>query len=338
MTNAFGLIKGEISQKWETIPVDDVIVRERQRKLNEQHVCDVMRSFRDLGGQLQIQPIVIDENNVLIDGAHRLEAAKRSGWTHISALRLTGVTSEDRALLEAEANRVRLQLTPVEIEEVWKEIYEPAFKARAKKSQVSGLRQGEGTPVIGNDNNGESGKPTSLVQAAKEVTGYSLDTINKVTDIKSAALSGTINEEVREAAQLGLTKLDRPGASVDAVHKSLLALQDRISRHSEDPTETQRAALEKRLDKTLTDTTLLAERLEGELGEELKAAAAANQTAADSLRSIRIALTHALAQVVTVECSLEGDPTVNMQRIGKETSRLLSERTLKALGLEVDHG
>lgn len=333
-----GLIKGDVRQSWRLLEVDEVIVRERQRKVNPDHVRSVRESFESLGGQLQLQPIVVDENLVLIDGAHRLTAAKESGWTHISALVLEGVGDADRMLLEAEANRVRLQLTPLELEEVWKTIYEPAFKARAKKNQVAHLKQGHEKPVTVNYSNGDSAPSIELPAAAKDATGLSLDTINKITDIREVANSTSAPEELREAAQKGLSKLQRPGASVDAVHKSLLRMQERASRHQEDPAEAQRKALEKRLDDTLTETSLLAERLEGPVGADIAAAARLEQVAHESLRGVRIALTSALASVMSVECNLEQDLPAALHRIGSEVTRMLSEQSMKKLGLEVDHG
>ncbi|MGJ0202742.1 ParB N-terminal domain-containing protein [Leucobacter sp. gxy201] len=333
-----GLIRGDVRQDWKPVPVVDVVVRERQRKLNDAHVKAVRESFDSLGGQLQLQPIVVDADLVLIDGRHRLEAARQAGWEHISALILQDVTPEDRALLEAEANRVRLQLTPLEIEEAWTKIYEPAFKSRAKAKQAQTQVRGHEIPVIGNSNNRENAEVLSLPQSAKQVTGISLDTINKITDIRQVAQSESAPEELREAAEKGLKKLQRPGASVDAVHKSLLQLQERASRSQQDPAETQRLLLEKRLDKTLSETTLLQERLGGELGQDLMSAARGNQVAGEQLRAIRIALTHGLSRVVAIECRLGGDPSQNLARLGGEVTRMLSEETIRDLELEAENG
>lgn len=333
-----GLIRGDIRQLWQPVSVDDVIVRERQREVKDEHVKKVAASFTALGGQLQLQPIVLDEDLVLIDGAHRLAAAKASGWTHISALILEGVTSEDRALLEAEANRVRLQLTPLELEEAWSTIYEPAFKARAKQNQVANLRRGVEIPVIGTSNNGEPSVPASLPKAAKEATGLSIETINKISDIRSVANSGTAPEELRLAALKGLEKLQSRGTSVDTVHKSLMKLQERQALRSVDPAEAQRLVLEKTMDRALTDTTLLAEKFAGQLGEDLLAAARLDQVARESLRGIRFALTHALAHVLAAECTLEDDPAAALGRLGGEMTRTLSEQSMKQLNLAVDHG
>lgn len=333
------LISDNTSVHWQLIPIGDIIVRERQRKVNDGHVKSLRASFASLGGQLQLQPIVVDENNILVDGAHRLAAALAEGWTHISAIVISGITDDDRALLEAEANRVRLQLTPLELAEAWSTIYEPAFKARAKKNQLAGLKRGAESPVTVNSGNGESeSEHVSLPRAAKDATGISLDTINKIISVRTMAQSTTASDEFRHAAEKGLEKLDRPSASVDTVYKALLKLQEREQRHKEDPAETERRNLEKRLDQTLTETSLLAEKLGGELGHDLAAAARLEQVAQETLRGIRVALTHALAHVVAIECSLDPEPAAALRRVGGESTRTLSELTIARLELEVDDG
>ena len=196
-----GLISGTIRQESKIVDVNDVIVRERQREVDDKHVDAVMESFASLGGQLQLQPIILDGDFVLIDGAHRLAAVKKSGGTHINAMVFHGVTDEDRPLLEAEANRVRKQLSPLELEDAWSKYYEPAFKARAQRNQVANLRKGTQTPVIGDSYNGKELAQVSIPKAAKATTGLSLDTLNRISDIKATANSATESPEIRDAAR-----------------------------------------------------------------------------------------------------------------------------------------
>lgn len=341
-----GLIHGHIEAEWRLVPVSDVIVRERQRAVDTEHVDRVRKSFRDLGGQLQLQPIVLTGDHVLIDGAHRLEAARAEGWEFVSALIFDGVQEEDRALLEAEANRVRKQLTPVELEDAWRKFYEPAFKTRAKERQAAGGLQGleargvitsADSPVIGNTNNWDESSPTSMVKAAKEATGMGLDWLNKITDIREIAQSTTAPEELREAAKRGLEKLSHPHAKVDPVHKSLLKMQELHQQKTEDVSRTRERALNSAIDRTLNETTLLAERLAGKLSEDLHQAAQVVPLGQESLRSIRVALVHSLARVTVVEGRIEDDQRAALSRIGGEVMKLLSQLTIRELGLEADH-
>lgn len=346
-----GLIAGTIEQEWRAIPVDDVIVRERQRKVRPEHVKAVRESFAALGGRLMLQPIVVDEHLVLADGAHRLQAAKEAGWTHISALVFHGATTADRELIEFEANRVRLQLTPLELEEAWTTHLGPAYRARARKNhEDNGKAQAANLDYRKTENwsdevahrairnsNGPVAAAT-LPRAVREATGLSLDTINKITDIRELAQSETSSPELREAAERGLKKLQRPNASVDGVHNELLKRQERERLHSLSPSEAQQRLLEKKLDQALTETTLQSERFCGDLGTDLEAAARADQASAESLRAVRVALTSSLAAVLAIECKLDPDPKSALHRLGSEMTRMMSERAIGHLGMEVDRG
>lgn len=348
-----GVNRHEFRQRWRPLSVDEVIVRKRQRKLNSEHVRQLRESFDALGGQLQLQPIVVDSCMVLVDGAHRLQAAKEAGWTHISALVLDGVSDEDRRLLEVEANRVRLQLSPVELEEAWKNVYEPAFRARARRRQAEGGTRGlltrgvigaaaHSSSVTGSSSNWISTTGTdpagrvSLPRAAKEATGLSIETLNKITEIRALSESESVPEELREAARRGLEKLTRPGAPVDAVHRALLLRQERARRAALHPAELRRQELERILDQAVRETTLLAERFAGSWGEELAAAARLGRGAAESLRAVRVALTRALASTVVRECQLDPIPVSRLSRVGGEVTRMLSEQSITGLELEAD--
>lgn len=336
MTEA-GLISGEVTQEWRLVPVQDIIVQERLRDYDEAHIANLRRSFTDLGGQLQLQPLLLDERLILIDGAHRLEAMRREGWEFASCLIWDGLTEENRRLLEGEANIVRKAFTPIELENIWRTVYEPAFRAKSSISRTSGLKRGAETPVPGNTWDGEKPEqtePKSLVQAARETVGKDLDWLNKIADVRSLAESETAPEELRRAAERGLQKLAKQGAAVDPIHKELLKIQDVVQRKGEDPTERRARELEKVLDKTLTDTTLLAERLAGQLHEDLESAARLAPSGGESVRAVRIALTHALAETVAVECKLTHDPAVGLEQFGQEIMKLLSALTLDRLELK----
>ena len=68
------------------ITIDNIIVKERLRPLRDDAVVDLMESMREIG---LINPITIwrpDGRVVpeLVSGAHRLEAARRLGWSVIT--------------------------------------------------------------------------------------------------------------------------------------------------------------------------------------------------------------------------------------------------------------
>ncbi|MDA3146529.1 ParB N-terminal domain-containing protein [Leucobacter sp. UCMA 4100] len=328
------IISKDIKQDWQTLPIESVIVEQRLRDLNEEHVQAIMRSFKDLGGQLQLQPIVVDQDFRLADGAHRLEAAKRSGWEHISALVVNGVNEQDRRVIEVEANRLRLEFTMLELHDAWQSFYEPEHerKATARKTEGArelGLGNGNAANLIGNSN--KVAEPSvSKATAAKESVGLSIDTLNKIKDIKEAAQSD--NPELREAALSGLKKLNRPGAAVNPVHKSLLALQSRIKTTALSPDEAREKFLDKRLSSLVEQTTGLSIKLAGDWGSEISEAASESQLALEDLRGSRKALTKALMQLMVIEVKhTPGDPGESLRRLGSEVSRQLAEESLRLL-------
>ena len=64
------------------IPVADIKVEKRLRQVDESKVLELMQSFEEVG---IINPISVDQNMVLIAGAHRLASAKNLDWKTIEA-------------------------------------------------------------------------------------------------------------------------------------------------------------------------------------------------------------------------------------------------------------
>ena len=64
------------------IPVADIRVEKRLRQVDESKVLELMQSFEEVG---VINPVSVDEDHVLIAGAHRLAAARNLDWETIEA-------------------------------------------------------------------------------------------------------------------------------------------------------------------------------------------------------------------------------------------------------------
>lgn len=88
-----------------------VIAKERQRPLDPGHAEEVASSFLQFG---QLQPIILDHNNELIAGLHRLEAARLNGWTEIWFVRQDQVDELLAREIELEENIRRLDMTAAE--------------------------------------------------------------------------------------------------------------------------------------------------------------------------------------------------------------------------------
>lgn len=90
-----------------TLPVDKIVVLREDRQRKELVDIDVLAdSIKRLG---LINPITVDDENVLIAGERRLTAVKSLGWTHIPVQRASADNTVSRAI-ELEENVKRVDL------------------------------------------------------------------------------------------------------------------------------------------------------------------------------------------------------------------------------------
>src|SRR5689334_959261 len=102
------------------VSLSDIVIAadQRMRTLRPEKVDELAASMRDCG---LLQPIVLrpgaNGNGVgfdLIAGRHRHEAARKLGWTAISALVVEGLDADQAKLAEIDENLVRADLSPAE--------------------------------------------------------------------------------------------------------------------------------------------------------------------------------------------------------------------------------
>jgi len=83
--------------------IADIIIKERAR--NEVgDITSLANSIKMVG---QLTPILIDEDNVLIDGLHRLKAIESLGLKTVEARVVFGITQDDHVLIELLSNMDR---------------------------------------------------------------------------------------------------------------------------------------------------------------------------------------------------------------------------------------
>ena len=93
-------------KRLEYIKIDDVKAYERNaRTHSDEQIEQICKSIREFGFT---NPVLIDENNELIAGHGRTEAAKRLGMAEVPAIRLTGLSESQIKALRIADNQLAL--------------------------------------------------------------------------------------------------------------------------------------------------------------------------------------------------------------------------------------
>ena len=91
------------------IPLDEVLVEGRLRDVREAFVENLILMAEDTGITTPIHVRKVQGRYVLIDGAHRLEAARRMGLSDIAALVVECRADEARAMEAASSSTMRMR-------------------------------------------------------------------------------------------------------------------------------------------------------------------------------------------------------------------------------------
>jgi len=144
-----------------------------KRKLVIAEKPSVARSIAAVG---LMNPITLDQNNTLIAGLHRLEAAKLMGWTEIEC-NIIGMSGLQAGLAEIDENIVRTKLNRQELCEQLlrrKEIYETLHPETRH-----GMRNGQ----TAKNANLATLETKSFAEDTAEKTGMSKRTISRLLQI-----------------------------------------------------------------------------------------------------------------------------------------------------------
>ena len=195
------------------IPISQIKVSEGRREADQEAVQELMDSISRVG---LLNPITVDQEYTLIAGLHRLEAAKRLGWTEIKCTisNLEGLQAE---LAEVDENVVRKGLSAVEYSDLLlrrKEIYEmlhPEIKhggdRKSEKIKIAKCNLDPAKPFIQDTAEKLGVHPTTVarqIQTAKNLTAEAKDIIRdtgtKITKKDALKLSRLKPEQQKEAA------------------------------------------------------------------------------------------------------------------------------------------
>ena len=91
-----------VKKEFIKIKTKDLIQYENNPRHNEEAVPDVAESIRQCG---DMDPIEVDENNVILSGHTRLLALQQQGFTETDVIRYTGLTEEQKKKYRLLANK-----------------------------------------------------------------------------------------------------------------------------------------------------------------------------------------------------------------------------------------
>ena len=100
------------------VNIKDIIVKKRARK-DEGDLTTLMESLDKIG---QLNPIILNSKMELIAGYRRLTAAKKLGWTKISATIIEIHDKADMLAIEIDENVQRLAFDDADLAEAYKKL------------------------------------------------------------------------------------------------------------------------------------------------------------------------------------------------------------------------
>ena len=82
-----------ITKEYITLSIEDIIPYENNPRINDDAVAGVVESIKQCG---ELDPIEVDENNVILSGHTRLLAYKKLEYKQVSVLKITGLTEPQK--------------------------------------------------------------------------------------------------------------------------------------------------------------------------------------------------------------------------------------------------
>lgn len=194
------------------IKISNIKINPGRREAEPKAVEELARSITAVG---LMNPVTLDQNNTLVAGLHRLEAAKLLGWTEIECTTI-GMDSVQAKLAEIDENIVRTKLNRQELCEQLlrrKEIYETLHPETrhgmrngqtAKNANLATLE----TKSFAEDTAEKTGMSkravSRLLQIANNLTGDARRIVeaNNMTQDTALKLSRLQHDEQVEAASM----------------------------------------------------------------------------------------------------------------------------------------
>lgn len=183
--------------------ISDIIIKDRLRDVQDDEYLEVLQeNISQIG---LIEPIIVDKNNVLIAGAHRLKASQNLGMETIKTLvqDIDVETNEDAKIIEVCENLIRKNLSNKEIVAQYK-ILASYYKSKGVSNPADKMSSENGKTVRMNNIMIRLGDFVSdrkiYDKLPNDITITTLIELSKsenrhiVEEIKEKAVPSTVNE------------------------------------------------------------------------------------------------------------------------------------------------
>lgn len=97
-----GMRESMVTKTFETLKLDEITPYENNPRINDEAVADVIASIEQCEN---LDPIEIDEDNVILSGHTRLKALYELGYEETEVIRYTGLTDEQKRKYRILANK-----------------------------------------------------------------------------------------------------------------------------------------------------------------------------------------------------------------------------------------
>jgi len=180
------------------VKIDSIIVKDGRRAIDEKKVKEMAASIAEIG---LLNPIIIDNENVLLAGAHRLEAYKLLGLTEIEATAI-GANGLMAELIEIDENYCRSELHYLELGEllsrrkvIYEELHPEAKYGGDRKSEEIKFPNRElDIPSFTADTVAKTGKSRSVIYRELQMANKIIPEVKEV--IRASGINRSRAEEI----------------------------------------------------------------------------------------------------------------------------------------------
>lgn len=185
------------------IPIETIVSDDRLRQIDSDYVDFLTVSMDEVGLRTPVWVQEADHEGLhsLIAGAHRLEAARRLGWSDIRA-DVFSVDGIDARMLEIDENLFRRELTPLD-RAVFLSERKELYEARHPEAKRGGDRRSDQTDKL-----------VSLIPSFAEETAIKLG-VDARTIFRALARAVHIAPDVQK--KIATTWIAGKGAALDAI-------------------------------------------------------------------------------------------------------------------------